>query len=120
MTTLHLYNTYKKLNCTHQELHENELSKSNAFNDYFTSIFTQEGLSPFPKLNDSAFPKIPHISISVERIANLTKQLYPAYFLKKLSHEIAPILTLIFQSSLYQDVLPAEWNFANVIPIFKG
>jgi len=71
MTTLHLYNAYKKLNCTHQELHENELSKSNAFYDYFTSIFTQDDLSPFQWL------KIPHISVSVERIDKLLHNLKP-------------------------------------------
>jgi len=43
----------------------------------------------------------------------------PAYFLKELSTELAPILTLIFQSSLHQGILPKEWKAANVIPIFK-
>ena len=43
----------------------------------------------------------------------------PTYLLKELSYEIAPILMKIFQSSLHQGVLPAEWKSANVIPIFK-
>jgi len=43
----------------------------------------------------------------------------PAYFLKELPHEIAPILSLIFQSPLHQGVLPTDWKSANVIPIFK-
>ena len=103
--------------------------KSNAFNDYFTSILTQEVLSSLPKMNDSPFPEIPHISVSVNGVANLLHNLnphkatgpdgIPAYFLKELSHEIAPFLTLIFQSSLQQGVLPAEWKSANIVPIFK-
>ena len=103
--------------------------KSNAFNDYFTSILTQEDLSSLPKMNDSPFPEIPHISVSVNGVANLLHNLnphkatgpdgIPAYFLKELSHEIAPSLTLIFQSSLQQGVLPAEWKSANIVPIFK-
>ena len=83
--------------------------KSNAFNDYFTSIFTQGDLSSFPKLNDSSFPEIPNIPVSVKGVANLLHNLnphkatgpdgIPAYFLKELSYEIAPILTKNFQSS---------------------
>ena len=63
-------------------------------------------------MNDSPFPEIPHISVSVNGVANLLHNLnpnkatgpdgIPAYFLKELSHEIAPSLTLIFQSCLQQ------------------
>ena len=104
--------------------------KSNIFNNYFTSIFTQEGLSSLPELNDSPFPKISHISISVDGVANLLRNLnphkatgpdgIPAYFLKECSIEIAPILTLIFQySSVHQGPMPDEWKTANIIPIFE-
>ena len=86
--------------------------KSNIFNNYFTSIFTQEDLSSLPELNDPPFPEISHISISVDGVANLLCNLnphkatgpdrIPAYFLKECSIEIAPILTfnLIFQCSI--------------------
>ena len=60
-------------------------------------------------MNDSPFPEIPHISVSVDGVANLLHNLnphkatgpdrIPAYFLKEFSHEIASNLTLIFQSS---------------------
>ena len=43
----------------------------------------------------------------------------PAYFLKEFSNKIAPILTLIFQSSIHQGYIPDEWKTANIIPIFK-
>ena len=56
------------------------------------------------------------MSVSVEEVANLLHQLkphkaigpdgIPVYFLKEMSHEIAPILSLMFQSSLHQGILP--------------
>ena len=92
-------------------------------------MFTQEDLSPLPKMNNSPFKEISNISVSEEGVANLLHNLsthkatgldsIPAYFLKELSYEITPILTKIFISPLHQGVLPAEWKSANVIPIFK-
>lgn len=86
-------------------------------------------MSSLPKLNDSPFPEISHISISVDGVANLLQNLnphkatgpdgIPAYFLKECSNEIAPILTLIFQCSMQQGSMPDEWKTANIIPIFK-
>ena len=80
-------------------------------------------------MNGIPFPEIPHISISEKGVANLLRTLnhhkatgpdnIPAYFLKELSEELAPILTLIFQSSLHQGLLLDDWKVANIIPIFK-
>ena len=46
----------------------------NAFNDYFTSIFTQEDLSTLPTISGIPFPDIPPISISVEGVASLLRK----------------------------------------------
>ena len=43
----------------------------------------------------------------------------PAHFLKEVSLEIAPALTLIFQASLDQGTLPEVWRQAIVVPVFK-
>jgi hypothetical protein len=39
--------------------------------------------------------------------------------LKQLAEEIAPILKIIFESSLKNGAVPADWREANVTPIFK-
>jgi len=100
----------------------------NAFNDYFTSIFTQEDLSSLPKMNDSPFPDIPNISVSVEGVqcqpftqsktpqSHWTRWYFPHIFLRNCHMRL---LMKNFQSSSHQGVLPAEWKSANVIPIFK-
>ena len=41
------------------------------------------------------------------------------HFLQEVAYEIAPILTVIFQVSLDQGVLPGIWKTAAVVPIFK-
>ena len=125
----------KKDQCSIPPIHCNDITitdsqgKSNIFNEYFTSIFTQEDLSSVPELNDSPFPEISPISVSVDGVANLLQNLnphkatgpdgIPAYLLKECSNEIAPILTLIFQCSMQQGSMPDEWKTANIIPIFK-
>ena len=43
----------------------------------------------------------------------------PARFLKEVSSEIAPTLTLIFQASMDQGVLPEVWKQASVVPVLK-
>ena len=102
----------KKDQCNISPIHCNDITitdsqgKSNILNEYFTSIFTQEDLSSVPELNDSPFPEILPISVSVDGVANLLQNLnphkasgpdgIPAYLLKECSNEIAPILTLIF------------------------
>ena len=108
----------KKDQCSILLIHHNDTTitdsheKSNIFNNYFTSIFTQEDLSLLPELNDSPFPEISHISVSLGGVTNLIQNLnphkatrpdgIPAYFLKEFLNKIAPILTLIFQSSIHQ------------------
>ena len=39
--------------------------------------------------------------------------------LKELADELAPCLTLLFQSSLNSGIVPADWRIAHVSPIFK-
>ena len=42
----------------------------------------------------------------------------PAKFLKETSEHIAPILTQIFNASLYQGQLPTDLKRAFVVPVF--
>ena len=43
----------------------------------------------------------------------------PTRLLKDYACELAPCLTLIFQASLTQGKIPADWKFGHVAPIFK-
>ena len=43
----------------------------------------------------------------------------PARVLKELAYELAPVLAVIYETTLEQGCLPAEWKNANVVPKFK-
>ena len=45
--------------------------------------------------------------------------LIPCCFLKELTHEISPLLTIIFKQSLPDGVLPSNWKNADMAPTFK-
>ena len=75
--------------------------RTNAFNDYFTSIFTQKDLSTVPTISGIPFPDVPPILFSVKGVAGLSSGLNHykatgpnsilAYFLKELSNKLVPI-----------------------------
>ena len=104
-------------------------SKAEAFNSYCRSIFTSEDSSSTLHMEEAPFPDMPSISISIEEVYHQLSNLQsnkasgpdkvPVYFLKRTTPLIAPILFLIFQSSLNQGTLPSDWKTANIIPIYK-
>ena len=82
-----------------------------------------------PSLGHSTHPDLTRITVSKEGVHKLLGVLkvhsaagpdeIPARLLKKYASEFAPALTLIFQASLDQSVLPAARKHAWVIPDFK-
>ena len=101
------------------------------FNQYFTSVFTAENYSNIPEVI-SANPSNNYIeNFYTDDSLVLNKQLkvkdgkasrddgYPTKLLKELAFVISHPLTLIFQQSLCEGVVPACWKSANVTPIFK-
>ena len=43
----------------------------------------------------------------------------PAYLLKEIAYQIAPSVMMVFQASLNQCELTADWKVAHVVPVFK-
>ena len=103
--------------------------KANALNAQFQSLFTSDnGLSP--SLDTREFSAIGSIEFGVQGAQKQLEQLnvhkltgpdeIPAQVLKMLSHEIAPMLTFIFQQSYNSGAVPYDWTKAMVVPIFKS
>ena len=73
---------------------------------------------------DKSVPDMPQISVTVDGVYNLLAKLdaykvtgpdnIPSRFLKEFAQQIAPALTLIFQSSMNQGKLPHDWKIANI------
>ena len=89
--------------------------KATILNNYFTSVFISED-GHMPTLDDNSFPNISPIFIHNEGVAGLLSNLedhkasgpdeIPTTLLKRLATVISPILTMIFQASLHQCLIP--------------
>ena len=103
--------------------------KVNLLADYFSSIFTNEDVSNIPTLSTNPIPSISSIRVHVDGVYQLLSNIQqhkasgpdnlPARFLREVAYEISPVLSVIFQASLDQGVLPSIWKTAKVVPIHK-
>ena len=108
---------------------DDDLSKAESFNDYFWSVFTQEGNSPLPHLPVTDYPSIDPIEVSTEGVFTLLQSLdpckacgpdnIPTRFIKETVAKLAPSLTLLYQASINQGRVPNEWKKAKVAPVYK-
>ena len=105
------------------------ISKVEALNQHFKSVFTIEETDNLPDKGISPYPAISHIEITVPGIYNLLSNCNPHkslgpdnvhnYVLRETATDIAPLLTHLFQQSLRTGTLPNDWKRALVTPIFK-
>ena len=98
-------------------LYNEDHTKAQLLNNYFTSVYTPTSSLPSPSLNNPPYPDISDLSIDVNGVAHLMQELdaskapgpdkIPAHFLK------------LFQSLINQAIVPQDWKQANIVPIFK-
>ena len=80
-------------------------------------------------MNKADYSKLSKIHISEEGVRKLLKGLNPnkacgpdgisPRVLKELADEVAPILTLLFRTSMDTGTVPEDWRSANITPVFK-
>ena len=83
----------------------NDRDKTNALNNQFSSVFTQEKY-PIPQIAPSIYPNIPLLKIGIDGVIKQLENLnqnkamgpeeLPARVLKETAKQIAPIITQIF------------------------
>ena len=110
------------------------LQKATIFNNYFSTVFTQEDSSNIPVLeeelksnsNPTTIEDLDFNSADVlEELSNINVNKcggpdgIPAILLKEGAQPIAPILTRVLNVSLEVGSLPRDWTRANVTPIHK-
>ena len=104
-------------------------SKADILNNFFGSVFTLEDESPLPEMITDPVPDMAPIQMHEKGVLHLLLQLkqckstgpdeIPARFLKEFAHQLAPLLTVLYQASINQGSIPEDWKIAKVTPIFK-
>ena len=101
------------------------------FNDYFAECVTKasdRSPGPIHGCNNNDSFTFSHFSVhETERLLKSTKSdtatgcdEIPGFLLKQLSSALAPNLTIIFNTSLSEGVVPSQWKKSNVCAVWKG
>lgn len=105
-------------------------TKASILNNQFYSVLnSNEPVNNIKFMGPETHPAMNCINISEAGINNQIQSLQihkatgadgiPARLLRFLGADLAPVLTVFFQASINQGVVPKEWKRANVVPIFK-
>ena len=110
-------------------MHKTDLNKAELFNKYFASVFTREDTSAIPDPNFNTNNEISSIEITPDTVVkylnkiNISKAAGPDGFHSKILFEIRESLkvplSLIYNKSINEGILPDMWKHANVKPLFK-
>ena len=104
--------------------------KAEILNKFFCSVFTQEKTDNIPKPeNRNENENIDNVIFTKDKVLKKLKDInsakaggpdgIQAAVLKELCNELCEPLSILFQKSMEEGKLPADWKDANVSPIFK-
>ncbi len=103
--------------------------KAEAFNSFFSSVFTREDTQNLPTVNKRTSEELGEVEIREEKVLELLRHLQPdkspgpdglhPRVLKECAEVLAKPLTYICRSSLLEGCLPQCWKEANVTPVYK-
>ena len=110
------------------KIHSDDVGKANILIKQYCSVFSTED-SVLPQLKSK---RVNLMNSIVVQCSGVLKQLrnikpykaagpdqIPAKFLFEFAEEVAPALTLIYNKSLIESNIPADWRKAYVTPIYK-
>ena len=108
----------------------NDKDKANEMNGFFSSVFTKDEDNYFPDFSRRSDSSISDIVVTENKVKSLLKQLnvskstgpdnFHPRFLKETVDNISLPITILFNKSLSDGILPSEWKLANVTCIFKS
>ena len=110
---------------------DDEKEMADTFNDFFSSVFTNENLNFIPSVDNlksdqsSVYNVIFTEEVIEKKLGNLKRfsaagpdGFKPVIFIE-LSKELSKPLSIIFNKSMSSGIVPIQWRQANVSPIFK-
>ena len=109
-----------------------DIGRAFHFNQYFSSVFTNEDLDSLPDVKSSIVPGpdlIDFVKFTPKAVFDTLHSLpadkacgpdhLPAKLLKEGAEHICVPLSCLFQMSFEAGILPFDWTSANVVPVFK-
>ena len=110
-------------------LQSDSTKKAEILNEQFQSIYTEEDTDNIPDKGPSPFASMNNITINLNGVKMLLKELrpfkasgpdgIPTFILRAAADEVSPMLTLIYQRSLDDECVPADWREALIVPLYK-
>ena len=108
----------------------NDIDKANELNGFFTSVFTKNENKKLPNFSTKTDSFISDIVVTENKVKSLLKQLniskstgpdnFHPRFLKETAENISYPITILFNKSLSEGILPSDWKLANVTCIYKS
>ena len=110
-------------------VHSDSQAEADILNKQLTLVFTIGNVSNAPSMGVSPYSELPHIKVSVAGVRTLLEAIkphkatgpdgIPARLLTDYAADLAPVLSHIYQASLNQGRVLADWKQAWVITVFK-
>ena len=110
------------------KVHTDDKEKANILNTQFTSAFSNDDTIT-PSMSSTRSMSMPEIIISINGVKKLLGKINPhkasgpdmvsARFLREVATQISPALTLLFNASILQSIIPTDWKDALINPIYK-
>ena len=111
------------------KVHTTDKEKANILNTEFTSVFSNDDAFT-PTMTSTRSRSMPEITITINGVKNLLEKIDPdkasgpdmvsAKFLKEVATEISHALTLLFNASILQSIIPTDWKEAFIQPTYNG
>ena len=110
-------------------LHSDSTKKAEILNHQFQSVYMKEDTDNIPDKGPSPFSSMDNTIINPNGKKKLLKDLrpfksagpdgIPTFILRAAAEELSPILSLIYQRSLDDGCVPADWREALIVPLYK-
>ena len=109
---------------------QDDVQKAEAFNQFFTSIFTKEAPTHLPSLHiDHVVDPVGLPDISTELVCSMLHKLdsykspgpdgWPLWALKETAESICIPLSILYSRSLDTGILPDGWKRGHLTPVYK-
>ena len=101
------------------KVHTDDKEKTNILNTQFTSAFSNDDTIT-PSMTSARSMSMPEIIISINDPHKASgPDMVSARFLREVATQISPALTLLFNASILQSIIPTDWKDALINPIYK-